>query len=433
MTAPVQASFQGQKPFTIAIAGGGIAGLALAIGLLNRNIPFHVYESAHQFGEIGAGIGFGRNSLHAMALIDEELRHRFNKRATFNGFPDKRAVFVDYRWGMDGQGKSSGAKSGDFIDEVKDIEIGLNGIHRAHFLDEMSALVPKEFTSFAKRLVEVEEVEDGVRLHFKDGTTAEASAVVGCDGIKSRTRQLILGEHHEAAHAQFTGKYCYRGLIPMEKAVSLLGDELAKNGQMYMGYHGHVLTVPIEKGAIMNVVAIRTKSDGKWEDDKWVIPTKKEDLESDFKDFGEQVKKILSLMEKPDIWALFDDLPAPTYYKGRLCVLGDSAHASTPHQGAGAGMAFEDAYVLSSLLAEINSSSDISKAFRAYDYVRRPRTQKVVATSRAAGELLDFESKEFEDDVDAIKKNLDQRYKWIWNKRIEEDFEFAKRFMQDDL
>ena len=433
MTAPSHDSAHGQKPSTIAIAGGGIGGLALAIGLLNRNIPFHVYESAHHFEEIGAGVGFGRNSLHAMTLIDEKIRHGYNKRATFNGYPEKRAVYFDFRWGMDGQGKNAGAKSGDLIDEVKDIEVGLNGIHRAHFLDEMVALVPKEFTSFGKRLEEVEDLEDGVRIHFKDRTTAEASAVVGCDGIKSRTRQLILGEHHEAAHARFTGKYAYRGLIPMEKAVDLLGDEIAKNFQMYLGYHGHILTFPIEKGTIMNVVAFRTKSDGKWEDDKWVIPMKREDMETDFKGWGEQVQEILSLMEKPDVWALFDDPPAPTYYKGKICVLGDSAHASTPHQGAGAGMALEDAFVLSSLLADANNSGDIPKAFKAYDYVRRPRTQKLVTTSRAAGEVYELEGEGTGDDMEAVRRNLDQRYKWVWNKRIEEDLETAKKFMRDDL
>jgi len=44
-------------------------------------------------------------------------------------------------------------------------------------------------------------------------------------------------------------------------------------------------------------------------------------------------------MEKPDVWALFDHPPAPTYFKGRFALLGDAAHASTPHQGAGAGQA----------------------------------------------------------------------------------------------
>lgn len=52
----------------------------------------------------------------------------------------------------------------------------------------------------------------------------------------------------------------------------LMGDELARNSQMYVGYHGHVLTFPIEKGEIMNVGAFRTKRDGKWKDENWVLP-----------------------------------------------------------------------------------------------------------------------------------------------------------------
>lgn len=82
---------------------------------------------------------------------------------------------------------------------------------------------------------------------------------------------ILLEDDNKRAHAQFTGKYAYRGLIPMEKAVNALGDGLARNSQMYLGYHGHVLTFPIEKGETMNVVAFKTKEDGKWEDEKWVL------------------------------------------------------------------------------------------------------------------------------------------------------------------
>lgn len=177
-------------------------------------------------------------------------------------------------------------------------------VHRAHFLDELVRLVPGGCASFGKRVEGVEEVREGVRLTFQDGNTAEASAVVGCDGIKSRVRRILLGDENKTAHAQFTGKYAYRGLIPMGKAVEALGDELARNSQMYLGYHGHVLTFPIEKGETMNVVAFKTKGDGKWEDEKWVLPMKKEDMNADFQDWGDHVKSILALMEKPDLWAL---------------------------------------------------------------------------------------------------------------------------------
>jgi salicylate hydroxylase len=128
-------------------------------------------------------------------------------------------------------------------------------------------------------------------------------------------------------------------------------------------------------------------------------------------------------MEKPDVWALFDHPPAPTYYKSRFAILGDAAHASTPHQGAGAGQAVEDAYILSSLLGQIQSVDDIEKAFKAYDTIRRPRSQKVVTTSREAAALYNFEDEELGSDLEKIKRRLDERYRWIW----EEDMEEQKR------
>lgn len=151
--------------------------------------------------------------------------------------------------------------------------------------------------------------------------------------------------------------------------MNVIGDDLARNSQMYCGYSGRVLNFPIENGKTMKVVAFQTKPDGKWEDQKWVVPMKKKGTEADFEKWSRSVRSIFSLMEKPDLWALFDHPPARTYWQDRICIclLGDSAHASTPHQGAGAGMALEDAYVLSSLLGQAQKSSDIGHAFHVYD------------------------------------------------------------------
>ena len=177
--------------------------------------------------------------------------------------------------------------------------------------------------------MEVEQLEDGVRLHFADGGQAEASAAVGCDGVKSNLRIIVLGEDDSAAHPSFTGKYVYRGLIPMEKAVTLLGDEVARNSAQWLGNHGHVLTFPIEKAKTMNVVACRTKRDGKWNEDKWVLPMDRKELKPDFEKWGESVRNILSLMEKPGLWALFENPPAKTYYEGRTCLSGDAADSTS--------------------------------------------------------------------------------------------------------
>ncbi|CAD6573689.1 MAG: hypothetical protein ASARMPREDX12_006203 [Alectoria sarmentosa] len=423
MTNPTPKSAPGQKPFTIAICGGGIAGLALAIGFLRHNVPFHLYDSAHAFAEVGAGVSFGPNSLRAMTLIDPKIREGYGKRATGNAYTEKRTVWFDFHAGMDcGVGKA-----GEKVATVNAGDIGNSSIHRAHFLDELVALVPDVNVTFGKRVVEVEELKDGVRLHFADGGKAEASAAVGCDGVKSNLRHIVLGQEDRAAHPSFTGKYAYRGLIPMEKAVGLLGDELARNSVMWLGNHGHVLTFPIEKGEMMNVVAFRTTDNGKWEDEKWVLPMDRKKMEGDFQDWGASVKRILSLMEKPDVWALFDYPPAKTYCKGRICLSGDAAHASTPHQGAGAGMALEDTYVMSNLLRAVQTSSGIEGAFRAFDAVRRPRTQKLVTTSREAGELYELEAEGVGDDADALRENLRTRYRWIWEEDLEQDLAEALR------
>ena len=243
-----------------------------------------------------------------MSLIDPAITRGFDKRATHNADPAKAGTYFDFRFGMDGRY----GRAGELITEVKSRGMRkFASVHRAHFLEELVALVPGGCASFGKRVEGVEEVvvggggeDGGVRLRFHDGSVVEASAVVGCDGIKSRVRRMVLGEENEAARARFTGKYTYRGLIPMEKAVEVLGDELARNGQMWCGYGGHVLTFPIEKGEVMNVVAPRTKGDGRWEDERWVLPVEKEDMEEDYKDWGENVKSILALMEKPEVWAL---------------------------------------------------------------------------------------------------------------------------------
>jgi salicylate hydroxylase len=134
-------------------------------------------------------------------------------------------------------------------------------------------------------------------------------------------------------------------------------------------------------------------------------------------------------MEKFDLWALFDHPPAPTYFNGRLCLLGDAAHASTPHQGAGAGQAIEDAFVLSHLLGQVTSKIDIEEAFKAYDAVRRPRSQRVVTTSREAGCLYELEDEEAGTDLDKVRENLLSRYQWIWGNDLNAQLEEAKSFM----
>jgi salicylate hydroxylase len=286
----------GKEPFHVAVCGGGIGGLCFTIGLLRQNVSCTLYEAALAFSEIGAGVAFGPNSLRAMQLIDPQIFRGFENCATVNSWPEKKQTWFDFRTGQEELTREGVPVAADtHIVDVKSGEWGQETVHRAHFLDELVKLIPDDVPKFGKRLKDISERGDKMVLAFDDGTKAEADAVIGCDGIKSQTRKILLGDDHEASKAVFSGKYAYRGLIPMDVAANLLGDELARNSQMYLGHHGHVLTFPIEKGKTMNVVAFQTKQNGKWEDDKWVLPSKKEDMLKDFAGWSDKVMHIISV------------------------------------------------------------------------------------------------------------------------------------------
>jgi salicylate hydroxylase len=423
------------KPFNLGIVGGGISGLCLAITLLRHDIPITVYEAAAKFGEIGAGVGFGPNAGRAMELMSPDIFAAFTKFRTQNQQPEKFNTWFTARVGdarkadKDGYVRP-GKKVGDALFDVPMKEGSQRGgIYRAAFLDELVNHIPDGVAQFGKKLVDLNDADDAsgdMVLHFADGTTAQHSAVIGCDGIKSKTRLLLLGKDDPSAHAVFSGKYAYRGLIPMDKAIQLLGEDVALNSSMYFGYHGHLLTFPVQKGKTMNVVAFNSRET--WDDDKWVVTTSKEDMEADFAGWGPDVKKIIHAMEKPDIWALFMHPPCKTYYKGRVCLLGDAAHATTPHQGAGAGMCVEDAYVLAGLIAEVDDAKDLERAFSAYDQVRRERTQKNVTTSKNAGMMYDFEL--HGDDLDKLEEDWLSRMGWIWDFDVAENLADAKKIFR---
>lgn len=422
------------SPLRIAIIGGGIGGLTLLLGLLEHTSPeyidVHLYETAPAFGEIGAGIAFGSNSIRAMKLLKPAIAEAYEKHATFHSDNSarERKVWSTYSMGMDGRGRNP-LKAGDRIHEVR-ASIERSSVHRARFLDAMIDLLPDGHVSFGKRLVDLVEnpEKETITMSFEDATTAEADAVIGCDGVKSRVRQILLAEHGNNEPV-FTGKYAYRGLIPMDEAVKALGEWPAKNAQFYWGYDGHILTFPIEHGNTMNVVAFRTKDYGKWDHgSRWVLPGDKNSMMHEFEGWGKDVQAILEMMTKTDIWALFDHPPAKTYHKqGHICLLGDAAHASTPHQEAGAGMAIEDAFILSRLLADVREKPHLEKVFKAYDAVRRPRTQKLVVTSRDAGCLCEFQKPGVGDDVESLRADLDGRMRWVWDIDLMQHLEEAKK------
>jgi salicylate hydroxylase len=309
-----------KKPINLAVIGGGLAGLALTIGLLPHahNIKTTVYESAPAFAEIGVGVAFGPNVVRAMGMISPAILKGFKKHVTGNSptYPELANVWASFRYGMDSKtAGGSGRKYGDLICHLEGTEGGLGEmlekegihtrscIHRARFLEELVKLVPEGTAIFGKRLVEIEELEEGgVRLKFADGEKVTADAVIGCDGIKSMTRQMVFGEEGKHATPQFTGEYAYRALVPEAIARETLGDELAMNCQLYIGYRNYIMSYPVEHGKFVNIAAVRQKGDLEWDDKNWIIPSTKEDMMKDFEGWGSNIIDLISRFETKDKW-----------------------------------------------------------------------------------------------------------------------------------
>lgn len=223
-----------KKNFEIAIVGGGISGLTLAIALHARGIPITIYEQAPHFAEIGAGVAFTGNAVQAMKHCHEGVHDAFNQVRTRNMWESKSKVWFDYH---DGYHNNKDTHAFTITNEL-----GAAGVHRAAFLDSLVKLLPKEHAQFGKRLKSLAKGSDGRwKLDFQDGTSGTADAVIGCDGIKSTVRQMMYGRDHPCAFPTYTYKYAYRALANMEDAIKAVGEEKAQNSCMHVSFINVIL------------------------------------------------------------------------------------------------------------------------------------------------------------------------------------------------
>ncbi|OAK97946.1 mannitol 1-phosphate dehydrogenase [Phaeosphaeriaceae sp. SRC1lsM3a] len=417
-------TFKNHPSLPIAIVGGGLCGLALAIGLVKHGINVRIYESAPAFSEIGAGVAFGINSITALKLIDPRLLAGYKKHATFNAEPARRNTFFTMRWGTD-SARLNGPRAGDVAWDLDDVwhpertqALGVQTrscIHRAHLLSELISLLPEGITTFNKSFTHATSLPDKTLiLHFTDGSTVHCAALLGCDGIKSHVRQHVCPDV-KPAYARETA---YRAVVPRAAAIAALGEEYALNGHVYCGYGGYIITYPISLGEQVNIVAIPHGTSETWDHgDEWTVPCTREEIVDRLKKWYQPIVQLLAEYRLPTKWGLFVIQHNNPYTSGRVALVGDAAHATVPHLGAGAGMAMEDAYVLSSLINAAGGVENIEKAFAAYDAVRRDRTQEVVRRSLEAGQAYGFALGS--DDEGEVKSVLEESFERIWGVDLE--------------
>lgn len=232
-----------------------------------------------------------------MKLIHPSIGEAYAKISTSAGWESKKDVYFDFVLAHELHGLPAGSSiTSPKVDESERHSTA----HRAHFIEELVKLVPMNTVKFCKRLTDISRDEARLKtiMSFADGSTAEADAVIGCDGIRSVCRGFVLGKDNPLSQPVFTGKHAYRGLIPMEKAIAAIGAEKAQNRFMFLGEGGHALVFPVADGKVMNVVAFSTTKAETWKGD-WVKPTKREDIAADFQGFGEECQKIFSVCPAP--------------------------------------------------------------------------------------------------------------------------------------
>lgn len=411
---------------SIAILGAGIAGLALAIGLLKRNVPCTIYEAGDAFSAIGAGIGLGPNALAAMDLIDPSFRSQYDAVKTTNEREEFRHSVFDALYAEEGFGTKRGWTRGLVGAPYFERSSG----HRKELLEIMKSFIPTGTVRFSKRVAEMEQVNGKVVLRFADGEQISVDAVIGADGVRGISRQAVLGSlAPELVAPKYTGKYAYRGIVPMKEAKEILGEH-GGDAKMFMASGRTVAVYPISKGTQVNFVFFVKDPNGAWGGESDARkPCSREQMLADFEDLDSRLKRVLDWVQ-PLQWPLFHHPETPTYYQGRICMIGDVAHATSPHQAAGAGQGLEDAVVLANLLALVEKPEHFEAAFRIYDNVRRPRAQKVVTTSLEAGLMYSFQDPKMGDDMGKIVESANQRVHWIWQHDIDSDLkEVKERFL----
>lgn len=175
----MQTTPEKEEPLTVAIVGGGIVGLILAIGLLKQNIKVAVYEQAQGFREIGAGIAFTANSIRCMESIDPAIVTALRSSGSVATSDSNGADHNDYfRW-IDGYNQLNQDEPNfqRMLYKINAGHRGFEGCRRDQFLESLVRLIPQEVVHCGKRLKMAVESRDGnVQLKFEDGSIIEADA-----------------------------------------------------------------------------------------------------------------------------------------------------------------------------------------------------------------------------------------------------------------
>ncbi|MGI9478532.1 MAG: 3-hydroxybenzoate 6-monooxygenase [Hyphomicrobiaceae bacterium] len=350
----------------ILIAGGGIGGLAAALGLARAGLPVIVFEKASEFAEIGAGIQIAPNAFNCFDALGVGDAVR------------AIAIYIDQIRMMDGV-------SGEEIFHVpldepfrKTFANPYAVVHRA----DLHAILlnacrqnPTIDLRAASPVTGYDQTDERVTVHVEDQSSIEGRALIGADGLHSAVRNQIIGD----GPPRVSGHTTYRSVIPTEQ----MPEDLRWNAAtLWAGPKFHVVHYPLKGWKVFNLVVTYHND---------VVeavagaPASDEEVFRGFERGHASVRRIIEHGQGWKRWVLCDRDPNPNWIDGRVTLLGDAAHPMLQYWAQGACMALEDAVCLSRCIA---TSASINLALVAYHKERFARTAQVQLGARAIGDYI---------------------------------------------
>ncbi len=337
----------------IAVIGAGIGGMTAALACARQGAEVVIFEKSETLGEVGAGLQLAPNAIKVLKALgvgeavlaagnypdSADLRH-FRSGSLLARVPLGAAAVQ--RWG------------GEFLQ-----------IHRRDLLDCLiNAASAAGVRIQTGSPVQNTDVSGEV---ICNGQAQRFDLVVAADGVRSRIR----AQHISPRQARFNGQVAWRGIVPVER----LAKPLPNAASVYLGPGRHFVTYPLRRGQVWNVVAVEERD--QWAEEGWSTPGDVSNVRAAFCGWADEVQALLEGLESCFLWGLFSHPPLPSWRAGRIVLLGDAAHPMLPFMAQGAGMAIEDAFVLSESLA----ANTIEQAIEVYEARRKPRATRVQTAS----------------------------------------------------
>lgn len=339
------------------VVGGGIGGLTAAIALTRQGFKVDLIERDAEWSVYGVGIIQQSNVIRAMAqlgLLDAyvEAGCGFDQVEIYIPTGDRVAVIPSPR-----------------LVEGKPANMGIGRRALQKVLAD-GARAGGTRIRLGVTAAAFDEDDSGVAVRFSDGSEGRYDAVMAADGVYSHTRRMLFPD---APRPQFTGQSVWRYNFPRPADMTGL---CVFNGPIGIGL------VPMSVEQIYMYVTTPEPDNPRYPPDR----------------LARSMREKLTHVPAPQIRALADQItdndgvvyrPLETFFldepwhKGRIALLGDAVHATTPHLGQGAGMAIEDAIVLAEELARAETPQI---AFEAYHARRVDRCRYIVEASRAIGD-----------------------------------------------